>query len=179
MKTRTSGLILIAMILSFFLTVAPLQSAETNAGCPFNKEKKCQPNISPGPMGMSDGCRGMAKCHQWRHCSGCWEDLTPEALEKVKKERAAFQSLTRDFRQDLKSKNLALKSELMKKEPNAKTAMALQDEISKLSNKLDTEQLKHILSIKKIAPYAKLKCLKGGKGGDRKMNSKNSPFCKH
>lgn len=179
MKTRTGSLILIAMLVSFFLAVMPLHAAENSPGCPFNKVKKCEKMTSTGAMGPGVGCQGMKHCQQWRQCGNCWEGLTSEDIEKVKKERTAFAESTRDLRQELKSKNLALKSELVKKEPNAESAMALQDEISKLSSQLDNERLKHILAVKKIAPYATMKCLKGGKGGmgGCKMSGKKSPFC--
>jgi hypothetical protein len=179
METRNKGLILIAIILSIFIGTMPLLAAEATSGCPFNKEKKCM-RSGDGPHGMGSGCQGMGKYHQGDPCSGCWKDLSAQDVEKVKNERTAFHKATQDLRQEKKSKKLALKSELMKKEPNADAAMALQAEISKLSSQLDSEQLNHFLNVKKIAPYANMKCLKWGKsdGSCMKKGGKNSPFCK-
>lgn len=80
-------------------------------------------------------------------------NLTEEQVEQLKEARATFQEATQDLRMELKSKRLALQSELVKKEPDVKKAKTLQKEISALNAELAQLRIDQILEVKKIAPY--------------------------
>ena len=177
MDTQKKGLFIMALVVSILIGTVPALYAETTSDGPSDKEMKCQRPSGSGPHGMGGGCPGMSNPPPKHRCGGCGADLSSEEIERIKNERMAFHKATRDLRQEIKSKRLALKSELVKKEPNADVAMATQAEISKLSAQLDKEKVRHFLNIKIIAPYATMKCLKGGacmnKGG------KPHPFFTH
>jgi Spy/CpxP family protein refolding chaperone len=97
--------------------------------------------------------RGNAKLQHGAKGLGA-DALSEEQTEKLKAERTAFQTATRDLKMELKSKRLALQSELVKKEPDAKAARALQKEISSLTAELAMKRLEHVLEMKEIAPYS-------------------------
>lgn len=97
--------------------------------------------------------RGMGKFHRGGMGMGA-EALTEDQIEKLKAEKSSFQTATRDLRMELQSKRLALRSELVKKEPDVKTAKSLQQEISSLTAELAMKRLEHVLAMKKIAPYS-------------------------
>lgn len=82
------------------------------------------------------------------------EALSEEQTEKLQAARSEFQTATRDLRMELQSKRLALRSELAKKEPDAKSAKSLQKEISTLNAELAQKRIEHVLEMKKISPYA-------------------------
>jgi hypothetical protein len=69
------------------------------------------------------------------------------------------------LRQDLYAKNLELRSELAKDNPDVQKAAALQKEISKLESGLDQKQLDFMLNLRKVAPDAGRGYMMGGRGG--------------
>ncbi len=82
------------------------------------------------------------------------QDISEEDRKKIDTAVKAFHKDTRDLHQQILSKKLALKSELVKTEPSPKLAMALQKELSDLKAQLAEKRLSHLLDIKKINPYA-------------------------
>ena len=70
----------------------------------------------------------------------------------MQKERNAFFEATQDLRQEIYQKNLELRSELAKKDPDAKKAAKLQREISKLEADFDQKRLDHQMKMRKISP---------------------------
>jgi Spy/CpxP family protein refolding chaperone len=112
-----------------------------------------QDNTGPGagPRMHYKGKRGpgnQAGPHWFRD-----PNLSDADRAALKKEREAFFLATRDLRQELKSKRLALQSEMAKKVPNPKTAKALQAELSDLKAEMAMKRLEHQLRMKKINPY--------------------------
>ena len=86
---------------------------------------------------------------------GCrMADLSDDDVEMLKKERESFFKATEDFRQDIYTKELELKSELSKKTPDANKAIKLQKELSALEAKIDQRRIDHMIKIKKINPNA-------------------------
>ena len=81
-------------------------------------------------------------------------DLTEEQREQMKTERQAFFDATRQDRQDLYAKRLALKAEIAKSAPDMQTASAIQKEVSALQADLDQKRLEHIMAMRKINPDA-------------------------
>lgn len=86
--------------------------------------------------------------------------LTNEQIQKLNEERAKFHSITQDVRQQLHEKELFLRAEFAKKNPDAATAASIQKEISELNSKMDQMRLEHRLEMKKIDPAL-------GSGGHR------------
>ena len=121
--------------------------------------------------GMDSGFRG------WRHNGPGWHhgdrdglrdwrnDLSDEETEELGAQRQAFLKDTDSLRQDLYSKELELKSELVKPEPDQKTALAVQKEISKLRAQLDRKHIAHLLQMKKINPNIGRGYAEGGSRG--------------
>ncbi len=96
-----------------------------------------------GPMGY--GGQG----YQGRGYQG---DLSDEDIAKLDKERQAFFEATSDLREKRYQKELELRSELAKPEPDAKKAVGLQKEISDLESQLDQKRLEHRIKMKKDLP---------------------------
>ena len=81
-------------------------------------------------------------------------DLSDDEIEKLEKERETFYRATEDLRQDVYTKELALKSELSKENPDTQKAAKLQKEISGLEAKIDQKRIDHLIKMKKINPNA-------------------------
>jgi zinc resistance-associated protein len=79
-------------------------------------------------------------------------NLTDDQIKKMESEQNAFQTSTKDIRQQLNEKRLALNTELAKQKPDAATAATLQKGISDLQAQFDQKRLTHILNMKKIDP---------------------------
>lgn len=99
--------------------------------------------------------------------SGYSQNLTDEQQKALDQERQAFRNATDSLRQDLYAKNLELRSELAKDNPDAQKAATLQKEVSKLESDLDQKQLDFSLNARKIAPDAGRGYMMGGRGGMR------------
>ncbi len=78
--------------------------------------------------------------------------LTDDQIKQMESERNAFQTATKNIRQQLNEKRQALHTELAKKTPDAAAATTLQKEISGLQAQFDQKRLTHILNMKKIDP---------------------------
>jgi zinc resistance-associated protein len=92
-------------------------------------------------------------------------DLNDDEIEKLEKERNAYFEATEDLRQDLYARELELRSELAKKNPDSKKAAKLQNEVSKLEAKLDQKHIDHMIKMRKINPNAGRRFMyRGGMG---------------
>lgn len=78
------------------------------------------------------------------------DDLSDEEIKVFEKERQAFFKETEPLRQDLYSKELELRSELAKENPDAKKAAGIQKEISNLETQLDQKRVDHMIKMRKI-----------------------------
>lgn len=90
------------------------------------------------------------------------QSLTDEQQKALDQERQAFLNATESSRQDLYAKNLELRSELAKDNPDAQKAATLQEEISKLASEIDQKQLDFMLNARKVAPDAVRGYMMGG-----------------
>ncbi len=79
-------------------------------------------------------------------------DVSQEQIERIEAQREAFFKETAPIRQRLYEKQMALRSELAKENPDAGAAKALQKETSELRSDLDQKRLEHRMEMKKIAP---------------------------
>ena len=85
---------------------------------------------------------------------GYQSDLSNEDIAKLDKERQAFFEATSDLRENLYQKELELRSELAKPEPDAKKATGIQKEISNLESELDQKRLDHRIKMRKDFPQS-------------------------
>lgn len=92
------------------------------------------------------------------------QNLSPEEIEKLNQAREKFFEATRDLRLEIGQKQLELRAELAKKEPDTKKAFGLQKEISGLKSQLGQKRLEHRLEVKKINPYLGMQG-RGPRGG--------------
>jgi zinc resistance-associated protein len=83
---------------------------------------------------------------------GYQSNLSDEDLARLDKERQAFFEATSELRDELYQKELELRSELTKPEPDAKKAAGLQKEISNLEGQLDQKRLDQQIKMRKDFP---------------------------
>ena len=79
-------------------------------------------------------------------------NLSDEQIEKFNSERQAFFNDTGDLRQSIYQKQLELRSELAKQEPDAKKAVEIQKEISELESQLSQKRIEHRIKMQKENP---------------------------
>ena len=75
-----------------------------------------------------------------------------EQITRLDKERQAFFEATRNLRENLYQKELELRSELAKEDPDAQKATGLQAEISDLTAQLDQKRIDQRLKMQKENP---------------------------
>jgi Spy/CpxP family protein refolding chaperone len=83
---------------------------------------------------------------------GYASDLSDEDIARLDRERQAFFDATSGLREQLYQKELELRSELAKAEPDANKAAGLQKEISNLESELDQKRLDHRIKMRKEFP---------------------------
>ncbi len=115
---------------------------------------------------MGEGQRGPGWHHGGGYGPGYQGNLSEADIETMQKERQAFFGATDDLRRERYRKELALRSELAKENPDTQKATDLQKEISKFNSELDQKRLEHMIAMRKINPNA-------GRGfsGNRMMGS--------
>ena len=113
-------------------------------------------------QGSGWGQRGVAP-------SGYQDNLSDEKITRLDKERQAFFEETRNLRGNLYQKELELRSELAKEDPDAQKAAGLQAEISDLTAQLDQKRIDQRLKMQKENPefFAGRGYGKGGGGMGR------------
>jgi hypothetical protein len=96
---------------------------------------------------------------------GYQSNLSEEEMTKLNQERKAFFEATSDLREKLYQKELELRSELAKPEPDAKRAAGIQKEISGLNSELDQKRLDHRIKMRKDFPQFGFRGQGYGRGG--------------
>ncbi|MGD8344757.1 MAG: periplasmic heavy metal sensor [Desulfobacterales bacterium] len=96
---------------------------------------------------------------------GYQSSLSEEEMTKLNQERQAFLEATSDLREKLYQKELELRSELAKPEPDAKRAVGIQKEISGLESELDQKRLDHRIKMRKEFPQFGFRGQGYGRGG--------------
>jgi hypothetical protein len=76
--------------------------------------------------------------------------LDAETVKELNIEQQTFIKATESLRYTVYEKELSLKLELIKKEPDVALVMAFQNELSEHSKKLERKMIEHILRMKKI-----------------------------
>jgi hypothetical protein len=129
----------IALIASLAMTTAPLWAADD--------VKK------PGFHGWGD-----SQAVQEKPAEIQTEAEQPDAASRIEtddpvdRERAAFIEDTRPLRREIYQKQLELRSELAKPDPDAERATTLQQEISDRRAQLERKRLEHFFKMKKLDP---------------------------
>jgi zinc resistance-associated protein len=95
----------------------------------------------------------------WHHRSGYGYsqdrysgNLSEEEIVNLDQQRAEYFKATENARQKLYEKELALRSELAKEDPDTSKASNLQSEISKIQSELDQKRLDYEIQTRKKAP---------------------------
>ena len=83
---------------------------------------------------------------------GYYGNLSEEEIVKLEKQRSEFLKATENIRQKLYEKELALRNELAKEDPDVSRASNLQSEISKLQSELDQKRLDYQIQTRKNIP---------------------------
>jgi Spy/CpxP family protein refolding chaperone len=110
-----------------------------------------------GGYGNYDRMHGGPGMHQGYYGEQDYDDradLKNEDIRALEEERSAFLKATDGIRQNLYSKELELRNELYKENPDVSKAAALQKEISELESELDQKRIDHMIKIRKISPDA-------------------------
>jgi hypothetical protein len=76
--------------------------------------------------------------------------LSDETIKKLNTEQETFIKATEDFRHTIYEKELYLKAELVKKDPNVTKALGFQNDISDAKRKFEQKMIEHIIRMKKI-----------------------------
>ena len=120
--------------------------------------------------GRGGSCGGWGQGSGWGHSgfgpSGYQNNLSDEQITRLETERRAFFEETRNLRENLYQKELELRSELAKADPDAQKASSLQAEISDLTAQLDQKRINHRIKMKKENPefFAGRGYGRGGRG---------------
>ena len=107
---------------------------------------------SNGNPGWMHGGPGMHNGYIGGPGYGYPSDLNDEEFKSLDKERTAFIKETDKIRQSLYSKELELRSELLKENPDAGKATGLQKELSELEAKLAQKRIDHMIKVRKVNP---------------------------
>jgi Spy/CpxP family protein refolding chaperone len=122
---------------------------------------------------MGDGDRGMGYHHRdgYGHGQGgYYSNLSEDEIAKLEQQRAGFLKATDQTRQKLYEKELALRSELAKENPDTSKASSLQSEISRLQSDLDQKRLNYEIQTRKSVPNYD----RGGRG----YGSRGGGYCR-
>jgi zinc resistance-associated protein len=93
--------------------------------------------------------RGPGWCGQ-----GYAANLSEEDLKKVDEARQVFFDETKNLRQNIYQKELELRSEFAKENPDAGKLSRLQKELSEFESQLDQKRINYMLKMRKINPDA-------------------------
>jgi len=93
---------------------------------------------------------------------GYLDELSKDEIKKLKEERKAFLNDTKSLRNNIYAKDLELRAEIAKENPDIKKAASLQKELSDLNTGFDQKMLQHRIKMKKINPAAARKFMRGG-----------------
>jgi hypothetical protein len=77
-------------------------------------------------------------------------DLSDETTRELNHEQEAFIKATEDLRQSIYEKELYLKAELAKEDPDTDIALSFQKDISEAKGKFEQKMIEHLIQMKKI-----------------------------
>jgi len=99
-------------------------------------------------------CRGQGGGggQRWSGPAGDQNNLSDEEIDKLNQQRQTFFEDTREIRENLYQKELELRSEMAKKDPDAKKAVSLQKEISDFESQLNQKRVEQRIKMQKENP---------------------------
>ena len=103
-------------------------------------------------MGRGDWGPGWHHMDGYGYSEGGYGYLSDEEITKLDQQRDEFFKATENIRQKLYEKELALRSELAKENPDTSKASNLQSEISSLQSDLDQKRVDYNIRVKKSVP---------------------------
>lgn len=89
---------------------------------------------------------------QYRRGPGTWGNLSEEDAAKLDASQEKFYNETRDLRDQIDEKGIALNNEMRKDNPDKDKVFELQKEVSSLRNDFDQKALAHQLEVRKLLP---------------------------
>ena len=104
--------------------------------------------------GSGGDCRGQGAGWSQRGSAapGSRGNLSDQDIDKLNKERQAFFEDTRELRENLYQKELELRSEMAKQDPDVNKAVALQKEVSNIEGQLDQKRVEQRIKMQKENP---------------------------
>jgi zinc resistance-associated protein len=90
--------------------------------------------------------------YEYGQGGGYYGNLSADEIAKLDQQRAEFFKATENIRQKLYEKEVALRSELAKEDPDTSKASTLQSDTSKLQSNLDQKRLDYEIQARKTAP---------------------------
>ena len=104
--------------------------------------------------GGGDNCWGQGGGYGQRGSAapGYQGNLSDQDIDKLNSERQAFFEDTRELRENRYQKELELRSEMAKQDPDVNKAVALQKEVSELQGQLNQKRVEHRIKMQKENP---------------------------
>lgn len=109
--------------------------------------------------GCGDGMGQYSRGPGWHHrggngypMGGAYANLSEEEIARLDQQRSEFFNATEDIQGQLNEKELALRREVAKENPDATMASNLHRDISKLQSELDQKQLEFDIKTRKAIP---------------------------
>ena len=130
--------------IALFLSIAVISAFAHGPGWGWNQGY----GNMMGPGGWGPGMHSGYGYNQ----EGYYGNLSTDEIAKLDQQRAEYFKATENTRQKLYEKELALRSELAKENPDTSKASTLQSEISKLQSNLDQERLNYEIKARKSIP---------------------------
>lgn len=103
-------------------------------------------------MGHGQGGCGWNNMGGHGNGSGYGSNLSADEIKRLDAEQSGFLTATEGIRKSLYEKELALRNELVKDNPDTVNASNLQADISKLRAELDQKSLNYEMSARKMVP---------------------------
>ena len=88
----------------------------------------------------------------YHHRGGAWGNLSDEDAAKLNAFQEKFYKDTRELREQIDEKALALENEMDKANPDQSKVFELQKEVSSLRGEFDQKALAHQIEVRKILP---------------------------
>lgn len=88
----------------------------------------------------------------YRRGNGAWGNLSDENAAKLDASQEKFYNETRELRDQIDEKGIALNNEMRKDNPDNDKVFELQKEVSSLRNDFDQKALAHQLEVRKLLP---------------------------
>ncbi len=181
MKNKQKIAILMSLLMVIGLTAfAAVAAAGQNSTGPYNQGMQNQNQRMGsggqhwgGQHGSNRGGQHGSNWNQWSHGNqGNWNNMSAEDRQRMQQEYNAFLKDTEGLRQELYQKNLELRNELGRQNPDNRKVANLQNETARLRSQLYQKEQAHMEKMRKINPNMGRGRMGGGMmgpGGNQNM----------